>query len=76
MSDPEVSEALSRWRGECLSAERQRDELAEALRNYMHAMEGFAQAVREVTGAPFPWPTQDIALEAARAALAKAGGHE
>ncbi|MBL4766314.1 MAG: hypothetical protein JKY94_01075 [Rhodobacteraceae bacterium] len=43
-----------------------------ALEEYRAAMEGFAEAVRDHTGTPFPWEAQDIALAKVDAALARA----
>lgn len=48
-------------------------ELTTALTEYKHAMEGFAQAIRSVTGMPYPWPAQDLALEKVNRALAGTG---
>ena len=47
-------------------------DLLEALKTYMHAMEGFAEAVRSVTGTAYPWEAQDIERSKALAAIAKA----
>ncbi len=47
-------------------------DLLEALKAYMHAMEGFAEAVRATTGTAYPWEAQDIEREKALAALSKA----
>jgi hypothetical protein len=49
-------------------------DLLEALKAYMHAMEGFAEAVRAVTGTAYPWEAQDIERAKALAALSKAEG--
>jgi hypothetical protein len=49
-------------------------DLLEALKAYMHAMEGFAEAVRAVTGTAYPWEAQDIERAKALAALSKAKG--
>lgn len=44
--------------------------VVEALEEYKHAMEGFAEAVRAESGHAYPWPAQDIALEKVASALA------
>jgi hypothetical protein len=42
----------------------------DALRKYMHAMEGFAEAIRWMTATAYPWPAQEIERDAAKTALA------
>ena len=48
------------------------EELALALIGYMHAMETFADTVREVTATPYPWEAQEIERENAQAVLNRA----
>lgn len=50
------------------------DDLLVALKAYMHAMEGFAEAVRSVTGTAYPWEAQDIERAKALIAIQKAEG--
>ncbi|CAB4176825.1 hypothetical protein UFOVP1672_46 [uncultured Caudovirales phage] len=45
-------------------------DVVEALDEYKHAMEGFAEAVRAESGHAYPWPAQDIALEKVASVLA------
>lgn len=44
-------------------------QMAAALEAYKHAMEGFAQAVRQDSGLAYPWPAQELALPAVDTAL-------
>ena len=43
--------------------------VADAAERYQRAMRGFAEAVRQDTGKPYPWEPGDIADEALRQAL-------
>ncbi|MBM3992157.1 MAG: hypothetical protein FJ298_14275 [Planctomycetes bacterium] len=78
----EESERMVRNRDEVLvdvRAERDRlraqvKELSEALNETRQAGEGFMRAIRETSGLAYPWPAWELAEEAARAALRKAGG--
>ncbi len=75
---------IKRSQGHKLTDDKRRDDrarliaaapdLLEALKAYMHAMEGFAEAVRAVTGTAYPWEAQDIERAKALAALSKAEG--
>jgi Lar family restriction alleviation protein len=66
------AEAIAAWNRRAPSAAEA--EMREALKAYMHAMEGFAEAVRAVTGTAYPWEAQDIARAKALAALSKEPG--